>query len=361
MLFWIKHFLANKITTVSTAKTNDDFDMAALVQAMLSDSTDTIKKVVEVTRKAQSQGLTGLKRPASNIVKLYSFIERNADSFPALTAISIATVDHFAYKDNENISEASREAMFDIARNFFNFIDGNTLRGEHLFGISRGTRGRGKRNSSFSKKTQQRVIKYLSEEEMHRYSKAILKIEYRDEVERNRDILIGRLLLFSGITVSELIALEDDDLVQEQKENDILWVNVKRKGVVTREIPTPRRNLIEYLNTYKKARGVSLNGKLFHSPRDTQHKITEGIIRGVLKQQFKVADIDVKKATPTVMRNSFGIFIYRKMLLDGNHNADRYVQKAMGHADVQTTRNLVKADGIQSMKVATAFSNFDDY
>jgi integrase len=360
LLFWIKHFLADKIATVSTAKTKDDFDVASLVHNILSDSTDTIEKVVEITRKAQSQGLAGLKRPASNIVKFYRFIEKNADSFPALTSISVVTVDHFAYKDDNSVSEASREAMFDVARNFFNFIDDNTLKGEHLFGISRGTRGRGKGNSSFSKKTRKRLISYLSEDEMRRYNKAILKIEYRDEVERNRDILIGRILLFAGITTNELIALRDEDLVQDEIDNNTLWINIQGKGAAKREIPMPKRKLIVFLNSYKEGRGLSKNGRLFHSPVDIKKEITENVIRSILKRQFKEAGLAEAKATPTVIRNSFGIFMFRKMFLEGNPNADRYVQKVMGHANVQTTRNLVKADGIRMMRVADVFNDFFD-
>lgn len=358
LIFWIKRYLAHKIATVSTTKTKDDFDMAALVQEIIKDGTDTIDRVMGITRLAQRQGLAGIKKPSSNVEKLYRFIESNIEQFPAITSISTQAIEHFANVANTNESASAKEDLFGVSRNLFNFIDDNTIEGEYLFSISKGKRGRG--HSCDSKKSRKKMAVYLTEAEMREYNKAILKIEYRDEVERNRDILIGRILLFAGITTNELIALRDEDLVQDETDNNTLWINIQGKGATKREIPTPKRKLIVFLNSYKEGIGISKNGRLFHSPVDIKKEITENVIRSILKRQFKEAGLAEAKATPTVIRNSFGIFMFRKMFLEGNPNADRYVQKVMGHANVQTTRNLVKADGIRMMRVADVFNDFFD-
>lgn len=355
LLFWVKRFLANKIASVSLKKTGDDFDLAALVQDINSDATDSIDKVMEVVRFAQRQGLDGLKRPGSNIEKFYQFISQNVKKFPSITSISQVTIEYFAFEENADKTEPAKEALFDVSRNLFNFIDDNTIDGEHLFMITKGKRGKG--NSSLSKKTRKRQIVFMSEGEIRRYNKAILEIEYRNEKERNRDILIGRLLLFSGVTIRELSELSDDDLIQDQTENDTIWISIQGKGSARREVPIPKRKIIEYLNAYKRERGDSFNGRLFHTPVDPTKPITENVIHGILKRQFKQAGIDEKKATPTVMRNTFAIFIYGKAHLDGNPNADRYVQKLLGHANIVTTRELVKAGGIQLIKAAAQAAN----
>lgn len=360
LLFWVKRFLADKIANVSTAKTKDDFDMAALVQAMLKDSTDSIDKVMDVSRLAWRQGLDGLKKPSTNIEKFYRFIKENVDRFPALTSISIVTVKHFAEKSDPDAKKQAKDAMFDVPRNFFNFIDGNTIKGEHRFNITKGERGRRKHSCASNTSRRQNAV-YLTEDEMRQYNKAILKIKYRDELERNRDILLGRILLFSGITVNELIALRDEDFIDDDVEpNDTVWLHMHGKGAAKRKIPMPKRKLIVFLNAYKEGRGDSENGCMFYSPIDPKKEITDTVIRGILKRQFKAAGLPEKKATPMVMRNSFGIFIYRQMYRAGNPNADRYVQNLMGHADVQTTRNLVKADGVRLISAADVFGDFVD-
>lgn len=358
LLFWIKRFLADKISSVSQKKTKDDFDLAALVHAMNSSKTDTIEAVMDVVRLAQRQGLDGMKKPGSNIEKFYRYVEANAVSIPALTSITSGTIKHFAYEVNEMASDSAKGDMFDVARNFFNYIDDHAIGSDHLFKISKGKPGRG--GGKALGKARKRKIVYLEEDEIRKYNKSILHITYRDEVERSRDILIGRLLLFSGITVNELIALRDEDIIQDETKKDTLWIRINGKSPAKREIPVPKAKMIEYLNAYKKRRGVSRNGFLLHTPIDPTKPMTEWVVRGILQRQFKAAKIDGKKATPTVLRNTFGIFIFGKATLDGNPNADRYVQELMGHANVARTRELVKAGGVQAILVAAKLAEAID-
>lgn len=363
LLFWIKRFLADKIATVSRKKVKDDFDLAALVRDMTSDATDTIEKVIEVAATARRMGLDGIKRPSSNVEKLYRFVEANTDTLPSITSINKATIDTFAEKSEPDASDEAKDTMFNVSRNLFNFIDDNTPEGEHLFGIKKGKKGWGGRAASGAARKTQPT--HLTEEEIRQYNKGILGIDYASEFERNRDILIGRILLFSGITASELIELRDEDIVEDEVDPvNILQINIDGKGAAKRSIPVPKRKLVVFLNAYKESRGVSKNGRMFFSPatakKSVESAMTDKGIRGILARQFKAVGLPEKKATPTVMRNSFGIFMYRSMMFDGNPNADRYVQKLMGHSNVVTTRNLVKFSGVNQMKVAKFFESLTD-
>lgn len=357
LLYWIKRFMADKIINGSKTKVSDDFDMAALVQQMLSDSTDTIEKVVSIGKLARTQGMKSVEQYYVNIEPFYRFIEKNVDKFPSITNIFGITLLNFANKEHSKATPSKKNLLFGTARNFFNFIDDNTLKGEHLFHITKNASG-GTIKRVHRKEQPKKFPVFLTEEEMHRFNKSLLKIEYKSKYEQNRDILIGRLFLFSGITTSELLELKDSDLTIDEEDHDVMWVHINGKAHKRRDIPIPKRKVVVYLNAYREARGESLSGLLFCNAQDSTKPLSDHTVRGVIKAQFEAAKIKKDEVSPTVLRNSFAIFLYRKLFLDGMKSPERYVQTLMGHSSHLITLKLVKFSNPKSMIAASAFADF---
>lgn len=356
LLFWIKRYLAFKISTLSTKNTTDDFDMAALVRDMLKDSTDNIDAVMEIAKLAKKQGIGSLGKTIGSIEKFYRFIEKNADKFPSITDIYIGTIKHFANVEYVNESESMKNDLFGTARNFFNFIDDNTIKGEHLFKITKGEKGENLKR--VHQKPKKSLPVSLTEDEMRAYNAALPKMENPDPLEYNRDILIGRLLFFAGITAGELTTLKNEDFTQDEIDNNVLWLNVRGKGAAKRSIPMPKRKIIAYLNAYKLLCHEKKNDLFFFHPSDPKKEIPNALIRKVLEKQFKFAGVDIKKATPSIIRNTFGIYLYRRMMMDGNVNAARYVKEVMGHSNIRTTTALVRGENPRLLTAADAFAEF---
>jgi len=97
---------------------------------------------------------------------------------------------------------------------------------------------------------------------------------------------------------------------------------------------------------------------MFFAPKDRTKEIGEAMLRNITEKLGKAAGLPKDKCTPAVLRNSFGIFIYRRMTAEGDPNADKYVKEVMGHSDIKVTRWLVKFESPKMMLAADAFSGF---
>jgi len=348
LLFWIKQFYLSKFANFSKDNVPEDFQLPLYTQKMSRSTTDTIESVIGISKDAQDIGIKSLKKINIGIEKFYIYIQANQEQFKSITDIDISIlqyISNIAYQDEK---DSIKDYIFDTARGLFNFIDDNTLEGEYLFHISKGIDGKAikRKNSRSFKKSPL----FLEEDEMHHFNKNLMAMKH-SESEKMRDILIGRLFLFTGITVSELRSLEDDVFKTDEKDKNTLWVSIKGKGAKKRSIPVPRRKLIVYINSYLKERGDSSCDLLFC--------ISESRVIGIVKNQLESAGFDKERTTATVLRNTYGIFLYRRMILDGKHDPIEEIRMLMGHANKQTTQDLVKSSSPKLLSAADMFNEFE--
>ncbi len=355
LLYWIKQFFVDKIANTTKEHISDDFDMAAYVQRLHLSDTDTIERVDEIINDSIANGLKSLKVPLRAVKAFYGFIDRNHANFKAITDVFSGTLEHFVCVENVKATDSKKNELLGGVRNLFNFIDDHQE--DHLFQIAKDSSGKAVKINN-QRVQRKKTPAYLNEEEMKRFHDSMLKAEYGNEMEKNRDILIARIFLFSGIQASEMIALQDGDFIDDKESKDIIWLHVRGKGAAKREIPMPRRCLIVYLNAYKEARGVSQNDQMFFAPKDRTKEIGEAMLRNIIEKLGKAAGLPKDICTPAVLRNSFGIFIYRRMTAEGDPNADKYVKEVMGHSDIKVTRWLVKFENPRTMLAADAFVGF---
>lgn len=204
----------------------------------------------------------------------------------------------------------------------------STVRNMHRFlfdeGILNDYAGRGVRTP----KTAKRLPKALSIDEVER----LLQVVTGDSPAALRDRAILELLYASGARVSEVVALDVDDLVDEVRDGGFL--RVVGKGNNQRLVPFGRhagRALDDYLVRARPSLVTRGQGTpaLFVGARG--QRFSRQSIWLVIQDAARIAEISTE-VSPHTLRHSFATH-----LLAGGADV-RTVQELLGHASVATTQ-----------------------
>lgn len=151
--------------------------------------------------------------------------------------------------------------------------------------------------------------------------KLIEAADFLDGINSIRGKLILYLLYGSGLRVSELVSLKYSNFVEER------FIRVVGKGSRERTIPMASK-LTELLEVWR----VSSQQSMWIFPsRNPEKHVTRQRIFQILKEIAMIADLDVTKISPHVLRHAFATHIL-------DHGADLLsVKRMLGHRDVATT------------------------
>jgi len=142
-----------------------------------------------------------------------------------------------------------------------------------------------------------------------------------------RDRLFCELLFYSGVRISEALALPKDGM--DKAESVILVRCLKKRGkIVTRRVPVPE-SLIRRLEDYSGTRP----GRLWEFGRRTGWRI--------VKAAMRQAGIHGIQASPKGLRHGFGV---RAAMANVPINI---IQRWMGHAYPSTTAIYLAIQGIE--------------
>ncbi|MGA8944125.1 MAG: tyrosine-type recombinase/integrase [Thermoactinomyces sp.] len=149
------------------------------------------------------------------------------------------------------------------------------------------------------------------------------------EVERDgnlRNVAIVYLLLYTGLRVSELVALNQEDVRMGERSGSVLVR--EGKGNVSRKVPLPieaRFHLKRYLKE-REEKGTLDLPPLFLS--NYKKRISERSVQDMLKKHYNIH--------PHMLRHTYG----RELVAGGVDIAS--VAELMGHADINVTRRYAK-------------------
>ncbi len=173
-------------------------------------------------------------------------------------------------------------------------------------------------------KTNARTIDFLTIEEVGRLIRSTEGMSLAKA--RNRAILL--LLFSSGLRISELIALNRDNIDLKRKEFSVIGKGSKIRIVF---ISDGAKGAIEYYLNKRKDLDPALFIRLPKKNDFSDLRITARSIQRIVAQCAKEAGI-LKKVTPHVLRHSFAT----NLLQNG---ADiRSVQALLGHSSINTTQ-----------------------
>ncbi len=176
-----------------------------------------------------------------------------------------------------------------------------------------------------SPKVEKRLPKVLPPDEVERLLAAPAK---HGTPKGLRDSAILELLYASGLRVSELVALESDDVDTQER-----VVRCAGRGDKRRVVPISERSVIALGNYLQRGRPVmsiqSGERALFVNPRGV--RLTRQGLWLIIKEYVKEAGITTQ-VTPHTLRHSFAVH-----MLDRGADLQN-VQRLLGHSNITTTQ-----------------------
>ncbi len=218
------------------------------------------------------------------------------------------------------LSDASKKNYRIAVINFFKFIDRqNEDDGKaHIFDIELKNWGgiAGRRGS--------KLPEFMSEDEIHRFLDALDSVDFKQNTCRNR--LIIKIIIFTGIRVSEALNLKRKDLSED---GDLYILRIRGKGNKYRVVMIKKR-LIEDLLQNIAINYIAADGYLFVNRKGTP--LTQAYVSRIVEQILFKAGIRKEKNGAHMLRHTFATMLYKKqkdLVL---------VQEALGHASLDTSR-----------------------
>ena len=153
-----------------------------------------------------------------------------------------------------------------------------------------------------------------------------------------RDAAIVKLILYSGLRVSEVIQLKVSDILLDERKGSV--VVREGKGTKRREIPLnirARKAILDYL----RLRPEVENEYLFLGQQN--EAIKSKTVQRAVSRFTEV--IDIKNVTPHTLRHTFA-----KSLIDSGVSLEK-VATLLGHSNLNTTR-IYTTPGIQDLEDA---------
>jgi site-specific recombinase XerD len=347
--FWIKHFYVWRFldAKLKTENVPDDFDLSALINDMLKQSTNNMDKVIAIVNKA-SKGIMGVNSSHSTLKPFHEYVSKDKD-LHSIIGIDQHYIKNYVVSVNSEEETATKERYYTHLKKLFNFMqDHNIVEGQeepHKFNIGKDKQG--KAEKFFHTRKEKKLPIFLETEEMQILNKRISEKSnphYKDEVDKATQILIIRLFMFGLISISELQHIKATDFITV---DDMSILELK---VGDRVIPLPRRKLIGYINTLKASKKCEESEYLFCMGKSLKY-ISNRVVGDIIKNQFDYAKIKKPKATADVLRNSGTIYLNRRGI------SDKKLQEIRGDKAILTVQILLKSAVTDHYSTASMFDD----
>jgi len=344
LFFWIKHYYVHKFLNAKLkTEVPNDFDLSALINSMVRDSTDTMDKVIIVVNKA-SKGIVGVNASNSTFRAFYRHIQD--DNIASIKEINQQYVENFILSANHQESNTTKERYYTHLKALFNFIQDHNLdegNKPYIFNIGKDKDGKAKKILHARK--EKKLPVYLTTEEMKILNKRISEKSnphYKDDEDKATQILIIRLLMFGLVSISELQHIKAEDFITVDD------MNVLELKVGNRIIPLPRRKLIKYINILKDSKKCKDSEYLFCMSKSLKY-ISNRAVGDIIKNQFEYAKIKKHRATADVLRASGTIYLNRRGI------SDKKLQELRGDKTILTVQILLKSAITDHLDISSMF------
>lgn len=138
-----------------------------------------------------------------------------------------------------------------------------------------------------------------------------------------RDIAIFEIMFATGMRISEICSLKNDDVDLKNK-----IIRVYGKGSKERLIQIENADVINALKEYKQHNNSSTD---YFFTNKLDNRLSEQSVRFMINHYVKLAGIDMH-ITPHMFRHSFAT-----LLLEEDVDI-RYIQQLLGHSSITTTQ-----------------------
>lgn len=319
LLFWLERFVRNKLTTLSNSNVMDNENLARIIQSLVKGTKD-LDELKVLVKEARNIGLSGINTYFNPLTKLYSFL--NNLGLASMKEIDEELLSDFLASATSRLSDASKKNHRIALLAFFSYIDKQNQNDDgtsYLFKIELKNWG-GLKGQSGSK-----LPAYMNKDEIQRFLNSIDTYEFSaDTAYRNR--LILKMIIYTGIRVSEMLNLRLKDMY---KEDDVYILQVRGKGNKPRVAMIKAKIIENDLQNWLNQR-ISDEDLVVCNKKGS--RLTQAYVSRIVEQILISAGIRKEKNGAHMLRHSFATLLYQK------HHDLILVQEALGHADINTSR-----------------------
>lgn len=317
LLFWLCRYVKFKLNSLSNKELKSPQELAQ-VNFALSKGVWHIDELDALVKKARNAGLIGVNTYFNPLKKLYEYLMLY--KLHSMTQIDEELLIEILASITASLSDASKKNYRIAVINFFDFLDKqNEEDGKaHLFDIQlkswAGVVG--------AKGT--KLPEFMSEEELKKFLDSVENADFKANTTRNK--LIIKIIIFTGIRVSEAIGIKLGDISEE---NDLYIIRIRAKGNKYRIVMIKKELIKDLLNNIP-INYANKDSYLFINKKGTL--LTQAYVSRIVEQILFKSGIRKQKNGAHMLRHTFATLLYKKqkdLVL---------VQEALGHASLNTSR-----------------------
>ena len=338
-IFWLTRYVKFKLSSLSNKELRDPKALAS-VNFALSREIKNIEQLDGLVKSARNAGLTGINTYFNPLKKIYETMKFYGLS--SLKQIDEELLSEILASTTGGLSDASKKNYRISVINFFAFLDKqNEEDGKaHVFDINLKNWGGVSGNKG------QKLPEFMGEEEVKKFLEAIEESDFKQNSNRNK--LIIKVIIFTGIRVSEALNLKRKDITED---GDLFIIRIRGKGNKYRIVMIKRHLIEDHLNAIA-INYINKEGYLFINKKGT--RLTQAYVSRIVEQILFKAGIRKEKNGAHMLRHTFATMLYKKqkdLVL---------VQEALGHASLNTSRIYTHFDSDKlklAAKVAEDLAN----
>lgn len=346
-LKWYTDYLIFKLRDYDLKKTNESFDYAEAENGLKDSTITNVDDLHKAVRKIANQGVNQLSNLSISIKKFYSYIKEDTES---LNLIDENKIDDFINKKciDENLSYNVRVNYKISLVGLFAYIkseikDGFTinLKNIEVIQISEGNRVKNK------------FVDWMNRSMIKKANKEITKMNFDNEFEKCRNILVFRILLFTGIESNELRTLKEENFIFKNGN-----MNIKINKTLSREeriIDVHKPYFIKYFNRYKELREFKTN-LFFYDEKSPINPIHKDLVTEIVKDILVFAKIKVRDKNPTMLRRSFMLNLHNeKNAITGRTMPKKEIQQLTGIKNTTQLNKILEPNSSDSIAASKHF------
>ena len=336
LLFWIERFIRNKLTTLSNRQVNDKQKLAAIIQSLVK-GTKSIDELSFIVKEARNIGLAGINTYFNPLFKLYNFILNLG--LASMKEIDEELLSDFLASETSALSDASKKNHRIALLALFSYID---KQNENEDGTSYLFKIELKNWGGLSGKSGTKLPSFMNKVEIDKFLNAIDTFEFTENIAyRNR--LILKIIIYTGVRVSEILNLKMKDIF---KEENVYLLQIKGKGNKPRVVMI-KSSIIE--NDLKHWLDIRVCNSDLLVCNQKGERLTQAYVSRIVENILISAGIRKEKNGAHMLRHTFATLLYAK------HHDLILVQEALGHADINTSRIYTHFDKDRLYKTTEIF------
>ncbi len=346
LLFWLSRFVKYKLNSLSNKELKDPPALSRIIIA-LTKGVQNIQELDILVKQARNAGLTGINTYFNPLKKIFELL--NCYNLYSLKQIDEELLSDCLASSTGGLSDATKKNYRIAVISFFKFLDEqNTENTEndngeiignvtHRYNIKlenwKGIKGSGG----------EKLPEFLHKDELNRFLSAIDEANFKSNTDRNK--LIIKLIVYTGIRVSEAINVKQKDIT---KQDDFFIIRIRAKGNKYRVVMI-KQHLISDLLSSVVSSSFNKDGLVFCNKKGG--KLTQAYVSRIVEQILFQAGIRKQKNGAHMLRHTFATLLYKEkkdIIL---------VQEALGHASLNTSRIYTHFDNQRLKEAAQVAEN----